>query len=192
MLGRKAVKNTENRIQGRSNFATILSVLSVSSTVNPKASNGHSRSTMGCGYSHARYAPHFHCGCCHSIPTFFSSKSDLCRYISRLIKQTYLAVSSLPQPAFVSSVTPSPEPISASISTVRSFIQRPRVRKALVVAGGILTVLAIWGLVTGVIVAMFRFASQLVLDSFFTLLMGVFISSSLYEVRSSFNRMTKR
>jgi hypothetical protein len=36
-LGRKAVKNTENRIQGCSNFATILSVLSVSSTVNPKA-----------------------------------------------------------------------------------------------------------------------------------------------------------
>jgi hypothetical protein len=37
MLGRKAVKNTENRIQGCSNFAPILSVLSVSSTVNPIA-----------------------------------------------------------------------------------------------------------------------------------------------------------
>ena len=60
------------------------------------------------------------------------------------------------------------------------------------VAGGILTGLAIWGLVTGVIMAMFRFASQLVLDSFFTLLMGAFISSCLYEVRSFFDRMMKR
>jgi hypothetical protein len=37
MLGRKAVKNAENRIQGHSNFATVLSVLSTPSTVNLKA-----------------------------------------------------------------------------------------------------------------------------------------------------------
>jgi hypothetical protein len=58
-----------------------------------------------------------------------------------------------------------------------------------VVAGGILTGLAIWGLVTGVIMAMFRFASQLVLDSFFTLLMGAGISACLYEVRPSVDHM---
>jgi len=111
--------------------------------------------------------------------------------VSRLTTQTYLAVSSLPRPAFVSSITTEPEPVSAGVSTVKAFVQRPRVRKALVVVGGILTGLAIWGLVTGVIMAMFRFASQLVLDSFFTLLMGAGISACLYEVRCSLDHMTK-
>jgi len=47
---------------------------------------------------------------------------------------------------------------------------------------GILGGLAIWGLVTGVIVAMFRFASQLVLDTFFSVLMGAGITMCIFEV----------
>lgn len=39
---------------------------------------------------------------------------------------------------------------------------------------------------TGVIVAMFRFASQLVLDTFFTVLMGAGISACMYEVSFCF------
>jgi hypothetical protein len=69
---------------------------------------------------------------------------------------------------------------------VKAFLARPRVRKALLVTGGILGILAIYALITGVIVAMFRFASQLVVDIFFTILMGAGISSCIYEVRCSY------
>jgi len=93
---------------------------------------------------------------------------------------TYLAVTSLPRPTFTRNTATS-ESLATGINTARSFFAGPRVRKGLWMTAGILGGLAIWGLVTGVIVAMFRFASQLVLDTFFSVLMGAGITMCIFE-----------
>lgn len=92
---------------------------------------------------------------------------------------TYLAVTSLARPSFPApSDTPAAPPPT---SRVKAFIARPAVRKTLAVIAGITLVTAIYAVAIGAFVALFRFASQVVLDGILIGFFGAFVAFTFFS-----------
>jgi hypothetical protein len=79
---------------------------------------------------------------------------------------------------------PRPEVVEqpANSSKIKAFFMRTRVKKTCAVILFTLATLAFYALVTGVFVAAFRFASQLVLDMLLVTLFGGFFTWTIWRV----------
>lgn len=91
---------------------------------------------------------------------------------------TYLAVSSLPPPVFP---PPSEETVAPNaLSATRRVLAKPWVRNTVKVATGVIVALVMYAILMGGIVALFRFATQVILDVVFGSFVGVFLAFSFF------------
>lgn len=126
----------------------------------------------------AGHASGFDCGRRRSVSAIPGGES---KSLDRTLRtETYLAVASLSHPVFpTSNESTTREPTA---SRVRTLIANPRVRKTLAVIASITMIVAIYALAVGAFVALFRLASQVVLDAAMVAIFGSFVTFTLIEV----------